>query len=407
MHAHFTQVEWGPIYLAAGVTTARDCANEFEFITAARDAIAARRGLGPRLLPAGIIDGEGPITIGVDIATTSEQAVALVRRYADAGFPQIKIYSSLKPELVADIAREAHRLGLSVTGHIPRGMNVRRAIESGMDQINHITTIVNDMITIEPDASKKKSASFDRAALLRQIDPGSERARQFIGFLKEQGTVIDPTIALYELTRHPPGRVPEPGLAKVAPELAGPLRSMGVPPAMEQRADESFRKLVEWVGALHKAGVPIVAGTDQAVPGHSLHRELELYVQAGMTPMEAIQSATIGPAPCDEARSPSGDHHGWQAGRPHTRSGPARPRDLRHPQGKDRDRGRPRVRLCGALEKRRLPALIVRSRRRECRERENIEGRSGPDLETPETWPQGQAAKSGMVAPELLKESNS
>ena len=216
--------------------------------------------------------------------------------YADAGFPQIKIYSSLKPELVADIAREAHRLGLSVTGHIPRGMNVRRAIESGMDQINHITTIVNDMITIEPDASKKKSASFDRAALLRQIDPGSERARQFIGFLKEQGTVIDPTIALYELTRHPPGRVPEPGLAKVAPELAGPLRSMGVPPAMEQRADESFRKLVEWVGALHKAGVPIVAGTDQAVPGHSLHRELELYVQAGMTPMEAIQSATIGPA---------------------------------------------------------------------------------------------------------------
>src|SRR5262249_24439465 len=103
MHAHFTQVELGPIYLAAGVTTARDCGNRFEFTPAARDAIAAGRGLGPRLLPAGLIDGEGPISLGIDIATTSEQAVVLVRRYADAGFLQIKLYSSLKPELVADI----------------------------------------------------------------------------------------------------------------------------------------------------------------------------------------------------------------------------------------------------------------------------------------------------------------
>ncbi len=88
----------------------------------------------------------------------------------------------------------------------------------------------------------------------------------------------------------------EPGLAKVAPELAGPLNSMGVPPDLEKATDALFRKYLQVLGALHKAGVPIVAGTDQAVPGHSLHRELELYVQAGMTPMQAIQSATIVPA---------------------------------------------------------------------------------------------------------------
>src|SRR5271166_6110653 len=141
MHAHFSQVEWGPIYLAAGVTTARDCGNEFEFITAARDAIARGRGLGPRLLPAGIIDGEGKNTIGVDTASTPEQALALVRRYADAGFPQIKIYSSLKPDLVLEIAREAHRRGMSLTGHLPEGMELQRAVEAGMDQINHITYV--------------------------------------------------------------------------------------------------------------------------------------------------------------------------------------------------------------------------------------------------------------------------
>jgi len=90
--------------------------------------------------------------------------------------------------------------------------------------------------------------------------------------------------------------VPEPGLAKVAPELSGPLNSMGVPPDMERDAEALFRKYLRVLGALHKAGVPIVAGTDQSVPGHSLHRELELYTRAGMTPMEAIQSATIVPA---------------------------------------------------------------------------------------------------------------
>ena len=296
MHAHFAQVEWGPIYLAAGVTTARDCANEFEFITAARDAIASGRGLGPRLLAAGVIDGDGPKAYGVDIASTPEQAASLVRRYADAGFAQIKIYGSLRPELVADIAREAHRRGLTVTGHIPQGMDARRAIESGMDQINHITSILSDMAAREPEGPPKKSTAFEPALKAAEIDPDSDRARRFFRLLKERGTVIDPTLAIFELLYHAPGRAPEPGLARVAPELAGPLGSWGVPPDREPDFAALFRKYLEVVGALHKAGVPIVAGSDQGVPGHSLHRELELYVQAGLTPMDAIRSATIVPA---------------------------------------------------------------------------------------------------------------
>jgi imidazolonepropionase-like amidohydrolase len=295
MHAHFTQVEWGPIYLAAGVTAARDCANEFEFITAARDAIASGRGLGPRLLPAGFIDGEGPNTIGVDTASTPEQALALIRRYADAGFPQIKIYGSLKPELVPTIAREAHLRGMSLTGHIPEGMDLQRAVEAGMDQINHITYVTRSM-RLQEEGQSKKSQPFGLSRMAREIDPESDRSKQIIRLLKEHGTVVDPTLAIHELSLYPPGRAPEPGIAKVAPELAGPLNSMGIPTAMEQAADALFRKYLRVVGALHEAGVPIVAGTDQAVPGHSLHRELELYVRAGMTPMEAIRSATIVPA---------------------------------------------------------------------------------------------------------------
>src|SRR5262249_15258041 len=146
------------------------CANEFEFITAARDAIASGRGLGPRLLPAGIIDGEGPKTIGVDTAATPEQALALVERYAAAGFPQIKLYSSLEPGLVATIAREAHRRGMSLTGHLPKGMDLERAVAAGMDQINHIIYVAKDMRAAEPARSPEQPGLPDLARLAREID---------------------------------------------------------------------------------------------------------------------------------------------------------------------------------------------------------------------------------------------
>ncbi len=109
MHAHFEQVEWGPIYLATGATTVRDCGNELEFITAVRDAIRDGRGLGPRLLLAGIVDGTGPAAVGVQRVDNPEQGQYWVNRYHDAGFQQMKIYSSMKSENVAAVAADAHR----------------------------------------------------------------------------------------------------------------------------------------------------------------------------------------------------------------------------------------------------------------------------------------------------------
>jgi hypothetical protein len=91
MHTHVTQIEWAPVYLAAGVTTVRDMGNEFEFITALRDAVASRRALGPRLLLAGLVDGGGPNAFGVIYATTPGEARQVVGKYHDAGFQQIKI----------------------------------------------------------------------------------------------------------------------------------------------------------------------------------------------------------------------------------------------------------------------------------------------------------------------------
>jgi imidazolonepropionase-like amidohydrolase len=280
MHAHFEQVEWGPIYLATGVTTARDVGNEREFIVAARDAIAAGRGIGPRLVMAGVVDGSGPFSLGVIRVDTPEQAREQVQKYKAAGFQQIKIYSSVKPDILKIVTAEAHRLGMTVTGHIPFGMNAIQGIEDGMDQINHIEYLT--AVMVDPKS--------------QTIDPDTPNVKSVIKLLLEHHTVVDPTLALMEIITHStdkPMSAFEPGILRVAPELREGLETMGVPPQRGEQMAAVFRSMVATVRLLHQAGVPIVAGTDQSVPGFSLDREIELHVQAGFTPMEAIQSATL------------------------------------------------------------------------------------------------------------------
>jgi imidazolonepropionase-like amidohydrolase len=282
MHSHFEQVEWGPIYLAAGVTTIRDVGNELEFIVAVRDAVAAGKGIGPRLLLAGIIDGPGPNGLGAIRAATADEARQRVNRYHDAGFVQIKIYSSVAPDVLRAIATEAHRLGMTVTGHVPEGLNAFGAIEAGLDQINH--------------------AQY----LTAVAEPSPE---QLIAALRRRKTVIDPTLALYELLSRPldqPIETFEPGITKVARELETPLGGFGSSPEFAAQRRRMFDDEVALIGRLHRAGIPIVAGTDQSVPGHSLHREIELYVKAGFSPLDALKAATVVPAQVMGKASDSG-----------------------------------------------------------------------------------------------------
>jgi imidazolonepropionase-like amidohydrolase len=295
MHAHFEQVEWGPVYLAAGVTTVRDCGNEFEFITSARDAVASGKGVGPRLLLAGIIDGSGQRALGVARADTPAEAVAWVHRYHDAGFQQMKIYSSVKKEMVPVIAAEAHKLGMTVTGHVPFGMNLYDAVNAGFDQINHISYVFEVM---DPDFPKMRFSGKNDELLanLQNFNPDSPDGTKAVAFLKEHGTVIDPTMTIMEMfdrTGQKHFGDFEPGVAKAAPALAEQLKNIGTDMSTAQIRNTLFIDLMKVLTALHRAGVPIVAGTDQSVPGHSVHREMELHVEAGFTPMEALQSATI------------------------------------------------------------------------------------------------------------------
>jgi imidazolonepropionase-like amidohydrolase len=297
MHAHFEQVEWGPLYLAAGVTTVRDCGNELEFIRSARDTIEAGRGLGPRIMLACIVDGEGSASIGTDRLRDVGEIPDLIKKFQGAGCVQVKIYSSLNPRLLAPLALAAHEGGMSVTGHVPRGIGAVHAVEAGMDQINHLGFVVRALLPQAYDPDKPLPfPAFLRA--VGEIELASAPARKTLEFFARRQVVIDPTLALSELGTHTHDEIVrvEPGLAKVAEPLRPAFESMGVSSDEVENSHKLWNVNLAVLRALREAGVPIVTGTDQAVPGHSLHRELEIYVSAGFTPMQAIQSATIIPA---------------------------------------------------------------------------------------------------------------
>lgn len=283
MHAHFQQAEWGPAYLAAGVTTVRDCGNEYEYINSIKDAIDSHKGVGPLILKAGIVDGTGPMGLGTVKAATKEDAVKVVNMYKNNGFVQIKIYSSVKPDIVKAICDEAHRQGLTVTGHIPQNMTTKAGIDSGMDMINHISYVYAMM-------KKNKDGSLNLQDSMSQA--GFE-------LLKNHHTVVDATVGVYEMMMRSDKddiKDMEPNYHSLPLPLQTLFSTMGMPPAAAKANKPRYDAMLGLIKELHDKGITVVAGTDMGFPGYSLHRELELYVQSGLTPMQAIQTASIIPA---------------------------------------------------------------------------------------------------------------
>jgi imidazolonepropionase-like amidohydrolase len=281
MHVHYSGVEFGPALLAAGVTTARDCGGESEFLTTVRRKIDQQHALGPRLLLAGLIDSGGPLAFGaVDVKTPAE-SVAAVDDYADQGFEQIKVYTQIQPNVLKAISAEAHRRGMTVTGHVPAAMDAFEGIADGMDQVNHLQFVVRAMTA---DGSTGP------------VDLNSDRAKRLIALLKAKQIVVDPTDGWGEMAGHPKNMDVasfEPGIRSAPYTLASKYGALGSPAADEAKFRERMETNRKVIRALYDAGVPIVAGSDTGLLGYGLDRELELYVQAGMSPMAAIQSATI------------------------------------------------------------------------------------------------------------------
>ena len=247
-----------------------------------------------------MIDGKGPNTAQTaSVANSQNEALAIARKAKSDGFIAIKLYGTLNPDWFRATAAEAHRLGLHVHGHLPSGMRPNQAIDDGYDEITHIYFVMMQAMPDDVVAESNGMARFlGPGRYAKDVRLDAEPMKSLIAKMAQRKIAVDPTLVVAESLYVPengdlsPAYAPFVGTLPPAVERSFRQGGFVMPPGVT-RADfrASFAKLSELVGALHKAGVPIVAGTDGT--GMELVRELELYVAAGFTPAEALASATI------------------------------------------------------------------------------------------------------------------
>jgi cytosine/adenosine deaminase-related metal-dependent hydrolase len=302
-HQHYGDDSTGPLLLASGITSVRDPGNQPDELMARKKRIDDGQLLGQRILPSLLIDGPGPYTAQVAVVVHNvDEALAAVHRAKDSGYFGIKIYGSMDPAWVKPMADLAHQLGLHVHGHIPHGMRPLEAVRAGYDEITHINFV---MMQAMPDDIVKNSNGMNRfvgtGKFAKDVDLHSKAMTDYLDELARRHIAVDPTLVTFEDLYIPDaGTYPAadaPYIDTLPSQFARGFLSGGMAPSAElSRADmrASFAKLKALIPELNRRHIEILAGTDGV--GFELIRELELYVEAGLTPEDALATATINPA---------------------------------------------------------------------------------------------------------------
>lgn len=296
-HAHYSMSQ-GLYHLAGGVTNIKDMANDFDLPDVKRK-VDGDILLGPEIsLMSGFIDFAGPFAGPTGkIVKSLDEGIAAVNFYADKGYQQVKLYSSIPVEWVKPLAAEAHKRGLKVVGHIPSFMTAERAVNDGYDQIIHLNMVMLNFMgdTVDTRSMGRFIKVAERA---RNINVNGPEAKRFVKLLKDKNIVVDPTVAIFEgMFTNEPGKLAagyQPVLAMFPPEFRRGLYSGGLPTMKghETEYKASFDNMLRMLKVLHTNGITFVPGTDD-FPGFALHRELELYAKAGVPNKEVLQKATL------------------------------------------------------------------------------------------------------------------
>jgi hypothetical protein len=302
-HMHMASDFTGLQELSMGVTSVRDPGNDDSLTIDRRTRVARGELLMPHVYASSLIDGKGQYSAQVaNIATSESEAVALVDKAKTNGFTGVKFYGTLNPVWLPAAAAQARKQGLHVHGHIPAGMRPMDAINAGYNEITHINWVVMQGM---PDDVIKVSNGIMRfegpGRYAKDLDLDSEPIKTIVSTMAAKGIYSDPTMGVFESLFVPengdlsPAYAPFVGTLPPTTERGFRTGGFAVPKDLT-RADyrASWAKMVNLLGLMHKAGVPIVAGTDGA--GIEIIRELEIYVEAGLTPAEALAAATIVPA---------------------------------------------------------------------------------------------------------------
>jgi imidazolonepropionase-like amidohydrolase len=229
---------------------------------------------------------------------TVEQAEAAVVRYANAGYVQIKLYSSLKPELVPAIVSAAHRHGMRVSGHVPEGLLAADFVRLGADELQHMNFVLLNVLEGRVGDTRTPERFTAVGESAGSIDLSSVPVRDFVAQLAKRPTPVDVTLGAFEgMFTARPGVV-SPDFAPIIERLPAQLRrqsylgGLPVTPENDRRYREAFATMLRMTRQLFDAGVPVLVGTD-GIAGLMLHRELELQVQAGIPAASVLQDATL------------------------------------------------------------------------------------------------------------------
>src|SRR5262245_24266166 len=320
MHVHeWNKESFFPLFIANGITGVRDMFSPLSPIQQWRQEIAEGTTVGPHIFAAGIfVDGPYPFckpcTIAVSNAEEGRKAVLQVR---EMGADFIKVYSMLPRDAYFAIADEAKRQHMVFAGHVPEFVSAAEASDAGQKSIEHLMGILLSCAAKEAELRKTNEAKLraegiradtamlEQAAALDSFDEKKASAL-FARYVKNQ-TWMCPTLTVLRAVafsgeadfRNDPRIKYIPNSLKQAfwEDAFGWKEHT---PEFNAQARRVFQKQLEVVGMMNRAGVRIVAGSDTAnpyvFPGFSLHEELALLVQAGLTPAEALRTATINPA---------------------------------------------------------------------------------------------------------------
>jgi len=306
-----------PIYVANGITTIRDASGDLpEQVLAWRGEIAAGRLFGPRLLSSGAkIEGIAPLWKGtIEVGTEADVDAALARLQQRDKVDFVKITdSTLKPELFLYALRQAKALGLRTSGHIPMALTTEQAVDAGISSIEHLDYAYNagakDEAAIAADFA---AGRIDRAEANRRLDAGFDRDTAMAAYRRfaAKGVFVTPTLngsrIIANLDREDHSK--DQGLAYIGPKLRKTYdwrveRAAKADAAAIAARHAHIDDMASILPMLADAGVPIIAGTDAGFlnsfnyPGFGLHDEIALFAAKGLTPAQALASATrAGPA---------------------------------------------------------------------------------------------------------------
>jgi amidohydrolase family protein len=298
MHAHLSQDD-ALLNVLAGITSVRDMGNDNAVLDKLIERIDSGTIGGPHVTRSGFIEGKSPFSANNGILVDSqESAIDAVRWYGARGYWQIKIYNSMTPAWVPAMAKEAHRLGMRVAGHIPAFATADDMIAAGYDEITHINQFSLGWV-IGPGEDTRTLFRLTALKRLPALDLQSARVQHTMELMVQGKIAIDPTLGIHEmLTQRRDGHVP-PGAVDYFDHMPIAWRRDNMKALIDTSAPgddlayrQAFDKLVDVVRMLHDRGIFIVFGTDTG-GSFTYHRELELYQLAGMTPAEILKRATF------------------------------------------------------------------------------------------------------------------